>query len=181
MTSRQAVQGHLQLHAYHLSKGHHKQCSFEPYSAQADVLTESLHEQQLAGQGRVHHMASRWRIWLVHFPQSSSILSSLLTIPWSLHSVFSSRHRKKIVPLPSILHPDSLRILSPSMCICTEIKDDGRNSLSYNSLPFLTYRCRYDIRNSQALVASSKCLEFIGSLDPHNIMASSQEHTQLQH
>lgn len=179
MTSRQAVQGHQQLHPYRLSRGHHKQCSFEPYSAQAGVLTGSLREQQLAGQGTVHHMASRWRIWLVHFPRSSSILSSLFTMPWSLHSVFSSRHRKNC---PTAINLTSrLRILSPSMCICTEIKDIGRSSFSYNSLPFLTYRCRYDIRNSQALEASSKCLECIGSLDPHNIMASIQEHTQLQY
>lgn len=88
---------------------------------------------------------------------------------------------EKIVPLPSILHPNSLRILSPSKCICTEIRDIGKSSLSYNFLPFLTYRCRYDIRNIQALKVSSKRLECSGSLDPHNIMASSQGHTQLQH
>lgn len=94
MTSRQAVHGHSQIHPHCLSRGHHKQCSFEPYSAQAGVLTGSLREQHLAGQGTAHHMALRWRIWLVHFPCCSSILLSLLTIPWSLHSVFSSRHRK---------------------------------------------------------------------------------------
>lgn len=94
MTSRQAVHSHPQIHPHRLSRGHHKQCSFEPFSAQAGVLTGSLREQHLDGQGTAQHMALKWKIWLVHFPCCSSILSSLLTIPWSLHSVFSSRHRK---------------------------------------------------------------------------------------
>lgn len=94
MTSRQAVQGHLQLHTHNWSRGHHKQCPCEPYSAQAGAFTGSLHQQHLTGQDTAHSVSSSWRTDLVHFPDSSSIFFSVPTITYLLHWRLSSRYWK---------------------------------------------------------------------------------------
>ena len=94
MTSRQAVQGHPQLDPYHLSRGHHKRCSCEPYFAQAGAFTGSLRQQHLGGKGTTHSVALSWRTCLVHFLCSSSIFCSLSTISDHHIDDLSSRYCK---------------------------------------------------------------------------------------
>lgn len=143
MTSKKAVQGHPQLDPYHLSRGHHKRCSCEPYFAQAGVLTRSLREQHLTGQGMAHSLASRLEDLI-------SVLPTLFfSFFLSLFSQYLAHCTQYLAPDIEKNCPTAINLTSQLfedlvtfyVYLCTEMRDTGRSSLSSSSFPFLTCTC----------------------------------------
>lgn len=154
MTSRQEAHGPWKLHAYHWSRRHHK-----------DLLVSLSLPRQMS----LQRSMSTTPGWAGHGIQLGLELEDLLSaLPRLFFNFLQSSHQyfdsctedlmssvEKVVPLPSNLHPSSLRGCH-LLCVSEQIWEslEEAHSLVISSLIYPV--SSDDIRNIQALEASSK-------------------------